>query len=123
LAFLPVGRTFFRERPKRRDLHNVCRVEEMAVYAVLSKLTDEGRKTLKAKPERVKEVNEEISSMGARVLHQFALLGEYDFLTILEAENDVAISKVMVDLGSRGTLETSTLPAIPIDDFLARFKA
>ncbi|HIH01334.1 TPA: GYD domain-containing protein [Thermoplasmata archaeon] len=95
----------------------------MAVYAVLSKLTDEGRKTLKAKPERVKEVNEEISNMGARVLHQFALLGEYDFLTILEAENDVAISKVMVDLGSRGTLETSTLPAIPIDDFLSRFKA
>ena len=95
----------------------------MSVYAVLSKLTDEGRMTLKAKPERVKEVNEEISNMGARVLHQFALLGEYDFLTILEAENDVAISKVMVDLGSRGTLETSTLPAIPIDDFLSRFKS
>jgi uncharacterized protein with GYD domain len=95
----------------------------MAVYAVLSKLTDEGRKTLKAKPERVKEVNEEISNMGARVLHQFALLGEYDFLTILEAENDVAISKVMVDLGSRGTLETNTLPAIPIDEFLARFRS
>ena len=95
----------------------------MAVYAVLSKLTDEGRKTLKAKPERVKEVNAEMSNMGARVLHQFALLGEYDFLTILEAEDDIVVSKVMVDLGSRGTLETSTLPAIPIDDFLSRFKS
>jgi uncharacterized protein with GYD domain len=95
----------------------------MAVYVVLSKLTDEGRKTLKAKPERVKEVNEEISKMGARVLHQFALLGEYDFLTILEAEDNVTISKIMVDLGSRGTLETNTLSAIPIDDFLAGFKS
>lgn len=92
----------------------------MAVYAVLSRLTDEGRKTLKAKPERVKEVNEEISKMGAKVMHQFALLGEYDFLTILEAQDNVTISKIMVELGSRGTLETNTLSAVPIDDFLAR---
>jgi uncharacterized protein with GYD domain len=95
-------------------------VVEVAVYAVLSRLTDEGRKTLKAKPERVKEVNEEISKMGARVMHQFALLGEYDFLTILEAQDNVTISKIMVELGSRGTLETNTLSAVPIDDFLAR---
>lgn len=94
----------------------------MAVYVVLSRLTDEGRKTIKVKPERVKEVNEEISKMGAKVLHQFALLGEYDFLNILEAEDNATISKIMVDLGSRGTLETNTLSAIPIDDFLARLK-
>ncbi len=94
----------------------------MAVYVVLSRLTDEGRKTLKTKPERLKEVNEEISSMGAKVLHQFALLGEYDFLNILEAKDNATISKIMVDLGSRGTLETNTLSAIPIDDFLSRLK-
>ncbi len=94
----------------------------MAVYVVLSRLTDEGRKTLKTKPERLKEVNEEISSMGATVLHQFALLGEYDFLNILEAKDNATISKIMVDLGSRGTLETNTLSAIPIDDFLSRLK-
>jgi len=94
----------------------------VAVYVVLSRLTDEGRKTIKVKPERVKEVNEEISKMGAKVLHQFALLGEYDFLNILEAEDNATISKIMVDLGSRGTLETNTLSAIPIDDFLARLK-
>lgn len=95
----------------------------MAVYVVLSRLTDEGRKTIKTKPERVKEVNEEISKMGARILHQFALLGEYDFLNILEAEDNATISKIMVDLGSRGTLETNTLSAIPIDDFLAGLKS
>ncbi|HUV61149.1 MAG TPA: GYD domain-containing protein [Thermoplasmata archaeon] len=94
----------------------------MAVYVVLSRLTDEGRKTIKAKPERLKEVNEEISKMGAKVLHQFALLGEYDFLNILEAEDNATISKIMVDLGSRGTLETNTLSAIPINDFLAGLK-
>jgi len=94
----------------------------VAVYVVLSRLTDEGRKTIKAKPERLKEVNEEISKMGAKVLHQFALLGEYDFLNILEAEDNATISKIMVDLGSRGTLETNTLSAIPINDFLAGLK-
>ena len=94
----------------------------MAVYVVLSRLTDEGRKTLKTKPERVKEVNAEISKMGAKVLHQYALLGKYDFLTILDAKDNVSIAKIMVELGSRGTLETMTLSAIPVDDFLASLK-
>ena len=90
----------------------------MATYAVLSKLTDEGRKTLKEKPDRVNEVNSEIANMGAKVIHQFALLGEYDFLTILEAEDDVSVARVMVELGSRGTLETTTLPAMPVGELL-----
>lgn len=107
----------------RAEIHAAAQVVQVAVYVVLSRLTDEGRKTIKAKPERVKEVNEEISKMGARVLHQFALLGEYDFLNILEAKDDATVSKIMVDLGSRGTLETNTLSAIPIDEFLAGLKS
>jgi uncharacterized protein with GYD domain len=94
----------------------------MAVYVVLSRLTDEGRKTIKAKPERVKEVNDEISKMGAKVLHQYALLGKYDFLTVLEAQDNIAISRIMVELGSRGTLETMTLSAVPVDELLAKMK-
>lgn len=92
----------------------------MGTYIVLSRLTDEGRKTLKSKPNRLKEVNKEIESMGAKVRDQFALLGEYDFLNVLEAPDDETVAKVMVNLGSRGTLETTTFSAIPIDDFLAR---
>jgi uncharacterized protein with GYD domain len=95
---------------------------EMALYVVLSRLTDEGRKTLKTRPERVKEVNAEISKMGAKVLHQYALLGKYDFLTILDAKDNALIAKIMVELGSRGTLETMTLSAIPVDDFLASLR-
>lgn len=94
----------------------------MAVYVVLSKLTDEGRKTIKTKPERVKEVNDEISRMGAKVLHQYALLGKYDFVTVLEAQDNVTISKIMVELGSRGTLETMTLSAVPVDELLTTLK-
>jgi uncharacterized protein with GYD domain len=111
------------ERDKSDASHNDRMEEErMAHYAVLSRLTDEGRKTVKSKPERVKEVNEEISKMGAKVVHQFALLGKYDFLTILEAKDDITLAKIMVDLGSRGTLQTMTLSAIPVDDFLASLK-
>jgi len=95
----------------------------MAVYVVLSKLTDEGRKTIKTKPERVKEVNDEITRMGAKVLHQYALLGKYDFVTTLEAKDNVTISRIMVELGSRGTLETMTLSAVPVDEFLATLKS
>ncbi len=94
----------------------------MSVYVVLSRLTDEGRKTLKSKPERLKEVNEEIAKMGATVLQQYALLGKYDFLNVLEAPDDKTVAKIMVELGSRGTLETTTLSAIPIDEFLEKLK-
>jgi uncharacterized protein with GYD domain len=94
----------------------------MAEYIVLSRLTAEGRKTLKERPERLKEVNKEIEKMGAIVERQYALLGKYDFLTILEAPDNETVTKVMVELGSRGTLETATLPAIPVDKFLKALK-
>jgi uncharacterized protein with GYD domain len=94
----------------------------MAEFVVLSRLTSEGRQTLKIKPERLKEVNQEIAKMGAKVVQQYALLGKYDFLNILEAPDVETVIKVMVELGSRGTLETTTMTAIPIDDFLKALK-
>lgn len=94
----------------------------MSEYVVLSRLTSEGRKTLKTKPSRLKEVNKEIERMGAKVLHQYALLGKYDFLTILEAPDNETVGKIMVELGSRGSLETTTLAAMRIDDFLDSLK-
>lgn len=94
----------------------------MSIYVVLSRLTDEGRKTLKTKPERLKEVNEEMMRMGAKVLQQYALLGAYDFLNVIDAPDNNTMAKVLVELGSRGTIETNTLPAMPIDDFLAKLK-
>lgn len=94
----------------------------MSLYVVLSRLTDEGRKTLKTRPERLKEVNAEIDKMGAKVVGQYALLGKYDFLNILEAPDNATVAKVLVELGSRGTLETMTLSALPIDEFLNTLK-
>ena len=94
----------------------------MAEYIVLSRLTAEGRKTIKERPERLIEVNKEIEKMGAKVTKQYALLSKYDFLSILEAPDDETVTKVMVELGSRGTLETTTMSAIPIDKFLKSLK-
>lgn len=94
----------------------------MSIYVVLSRLTDEGRKTLKSKPERLKEVNDEMMTMGAKVLQQYALLGGYDFLNVIDAPDNGTMAKVLVELGSRGTIETNTLAAMPIDDFLAKLK-
>jgi uncharacterized protein with GYD domain len=92
----------------------------MPIYIMLSTLTDEGRKTIKKHPERIEEVNREIESMGSKVLAQYAVLGEYDFLNILEAPNNEAIAKLSIELGSRGTIQIITLPAIPVEEFIAR---
>lgn len=89
----------------------------MGKYIMLSTLTDEGRKTIKMRPERIKEVNKEIEKMGVKVLAQYAVLGPYDFVNIVEAANNETISRVSIELGSRGTVKIMTLAAIPIDKF------
>ena len=88
----------------------------MAVYVMLTNLTDEGRKTLKGNPKRLKEVNKEVEAMGVKILAQYALLGPYDFVNILEAPDNKAISKVAVELGARGTLHTMTMAAMAVDE-------
>ena len=94
----------------------------MSVYVMLTTLTDEGRRTIKEKPERIKEVNKEVEAMGVKVLGQYALLGQYDFINILEAPNNEVISRVAIELGARGTLQTTTLAAISLDDFITSMK-
>lgn len=90
----------------------------MAIYVMLSKLTVWGRKTVKERPHRIKEVNKEVEALGAKILAQYATLGEYDFINILEAPDNETISKVAIELGSRGTLDTTTLSAMKLDDFI-----
>ena len=90
----------------------------MPIYIMLTTLTDEGRKTVKEKPVRIKEVNKEVEDMGVKILAQYALLGQYDFINILEAQSNEAIAKVAMALGARGTLQSVTLPAMTLDDFI-----
>jgi uncharacterized protein with GYD domain len=94
----------------------------MAKFVMLTTLTDEGRKTITENPSRIKEVNKEVEAMGAKVLAQYAVLGPYDFVNILEASGNEAVSKVAIALGSRGTLQTMTLAAMDIDAFIASLK-
>jgi uncharacterized protein with GYD domain len=89
---------------------------------IVSSLTDEGAKTLKKNPRRVKEVNEELEKMGVKVLDQYAVLGNYDFLNIVEAPDDATVARAMVELASRGTVRTRTSPIIPMDKFLEKLK-
>ncbi|MCK4933561.1 GYD domain-containing protein [Candidatus Bathyarchaeota archaeon] len=90
----------------------------MPLYILLSNLTDEGWKTVKSRPERIKEVNKELEAFGVKVLSQYATLGTYDFVNIVKAPDNKTIAKVSLELGSRGTIQISTMPAIPIDEFI-----
>lgn len=94
----------------------------MATYIMLSTLTDEGRKTLKERPERLQAVNKEIEAMGGRVVSQYAVLGEYDFVNVIEAPSNEVIARISVELGSRGTITMTTLPAISVDVFTELLK-
>lgn len=91
----------------------------MPKFVMLSTLGPEGSARLNDNPERLREVSTEVEAMGVKVLAQYALLGNWDFLNILEAPDEKTMAKVAVHLGARGTLKTFTMPAIPIDEFIA----
>jgi len=94
----------------------------LAKYILLSTLTEDGRKTIKERPERIKEVNKEIEAYGVKVLEQYAVLGPYDFVNIVDAPDNEAIFKMSVDLGSRGTVKIMSMPATTIDDLIKTLK-
>lgn len=91
----------------------------MATYILLSTLTDEGRRTLRERPERIQEVNREVEALGAKVIGQYAVLGPYDFVNIVEAPDNETVARISVELGARGTVQIMSLPAIPVDAFIA----
>lgn len=90
----------------------------MPTYILLSTLTDEGAETLKYKPDRLLEVNEELRALGAEVTKQYATIGPYDFVNIVEAPDNETMVRVSIELSSRGSVRILTLPAIPIDRFI-----
>ncbi len=94
----------------------------MAFYLMLSRLTERGRDRIKHNPDRITQVNLEIENQGCRVVSQYALLGRYDFATLIEAPDNAHMSRLAIDLGARGTIETETLPAEPTDIFVEFMK-
>ena len=90
----------------------------MAIYVMLTNLTDEGRKTVSQNPARIKEVNDEVRAMGVEIVAQYFVLGAYDFVNILRAPDHWNVAQVAIELGARGTLETMTMPAMEIDDMI-----
>jgi len=88
-------------------------------FILLSRVTDEGAATIKRNPERIREVNHEIEQFGAKVVHQYATVGAYDFVTVVEAPNLSSILRVSVELGARGSVKIQTLSALSIDEFIS----
>jgi uncharacterized protein with GYD domain len=91
----------------------------MATFILLSRLSTQGVQTLKSNPDRLREVNKDVEELGAKILHQWATLGEWDFVNIVEAPDAQTIARVSVSLGARGSTKIVTLPALTIDELLA----
>ena len=90
----------------------------MPIFILLTTLTQQGVQTLKSNPERLRQVNQDVEELGAKVLHQWATLGEFDFVNVVEAPDVGTIARVSIALGARGSTKIETLPALPIEDFL-----
>ena len=95
----------------------------MGTYIMLSTLSDGGRKVLRERPGWIRKVNRELEGMGVKVRAQYAVLGPYDFVTVLEAPDNETVSRVSIEFGARGSVQMMTLPAIPLDAFIARLES
>ena len=95
----------------------------MPTYVMLTTLTPEGSQTLHKRPERLEEVNREIEELGCKVVAQYAVLGQYDFVSIVEAPDNETVAHLSVDLASRGTMKIQTLPASPLPDLINKLKS
>ena len=93
------------------------------MFILLSTLSQQGVQTLKSNPERLRQVNQDVEELGAKVLHQWATLGAFDFVNIVEAPDIETVAKVSVALGARGSTRIQTLPALEIEDFLRTLSA
>ena len=91
----------------------------MALYLMLTSLTEKGRQTLNANPARLREVNRDVEALGAKVLHQWASLGEYDFVNVVEAPDELTMARLSLELGARGSVKFQTLPLLQVDDLLS----
>ncbi|MCM8784823.1 MAG: GYD domain-containing protein [Candidatus Omnitrophica bacterium] len=94
----------------------------MKKFIMLSILTEKGAKTIKQKPERIREVNKEVEKMGGKILVQYAILGPFDFLTIIEVDDEKVAAKISLEFAQRGTVKITTYPALDIDDFINKIK-
>ncbi len=97
-------------------------MKRVPTYIMLSTLTESGAETLLKNPARIREVNREIEAMGVKVLQQYAVLGPYDFVNIVEAPDSDTVARVSVELGARGSVRIVTLTAIPIESFISRLQ-
>lgn len=95
----------------------------MPTYILLSNLTDEGAKTVKKHAERIREVDRELQGLGVTITAQYAVLGPYDFVNIVEAPDNQTMARVAAELSSRGSVRLLTMAAMPIDDFIASFQS
>jgi uncharacterized protein with GYD domain len=99
------------------------RGDEVPTYILLSSLNPGGLETLRERPDRLREVNQEIEKMGGHIKDQYAVLGPFDFVTILEAPDAETVAKISIGMGARGTVRIQTLSAIPIDEFIEGLKS
>jgi uncharacterized protein with GYD domain len=95
----------------------------MGTYVMLTTLGPDGWATVRENPERIRQVTDEVESMGLKVIAQYALMGQWDFLNVIEAPDEATLAKAAISLAARGTMRTMTLQAVPIDDLIARLSS
>ena len=95
----------------------------MPKYVMLSTIGPEGWATIRENPERIRGVTDEVEAMGLTVIAQYAVMGQYDFVNIIEAPDEATMARAAVMLAARGTMRSTTLQALEVEELIAALSA
>ena len=91
----------------------------MASYLMLGNFTDQGIRNVEETIKRGERFKEMAKECGVEIKELMWLLGDHDVFCIAEAENDHAITTLLLKAGSKGFIKTSTCRAFNKDEMSA----
>jgi len=85
----------------------------MATYIMLITLTPEGRAAAREEADYLLALEDKIAAPGVNMMGVYAVLGRFDYVTIVEAPDNESIARFSLDLGVEAGVHIETLPVIP----------
>ena len=89
----------------------------MPTYIILLRWTQQGIADIKNGPARLDAAKQAFQARGAEIKAHYLVMGQYDLVSIVEAPDDETLAKLVLSVGSLGSVSSETLRAFTEDEY------